>query len=141
MSITAPQTISGVFAFRPADHHSRLATAQERRFVVVDPDDGYDPVALAFRQWCAEVREPYILIEAGNHCSRVTLSLIEMKAELTDAALQQVRERLPQVSLMSAGIVVEPDYCTARWVLNDEVFEVAGWLYSLAWWESEKNSG
>ncbi|HZS08972.1 MAG TPA: hypothetical protein VFD58_29320 [Blastocatellia bacterium] len=83
------------------------------------------------------MREPFILIEAGNHCSRITLSLIKMKTELTEAMLQLVRERLPQVSMITAGIVVEPDYCSVRWVTNEHVFAVARWLYNLAWWESE----
>jgi len=93
--------------------------------VVVDPDDEYDPVALAFHQWYAEMHEPFMLIEAGDHFSRVTFSLIGMKVELTDEALWQVREQLPQVSPTAAGIIVGPDYCFARRVLNEHVFELA----------------
>ena len=104
MSITAPYNVSGVSALHPADYYSQLAAAQDGRFVVVDPDDECDPVALAFRQWGVEERELFILIEAGNHCSQVTLSLIKMKAELTEEAMRRVRERLPRVSLMAAGI-------------------------------------
>ncbi|HZS04957.1 MAG TPA: hypothetical protein VFD58_08995 [Blastocatellia bacterium] len=48
---------------------------------------------------------------------------------------------MPQVSLIAAGIVVEPYYCSARWVLNEEVFDLAAWLYALAWWESEGVGG
>lgn len=76
---------------------------------------------------------PFVQIAIGNEHSSVTLSLLEMEAELSETAEDAIRKRLPQESLMNAGIVIEPDYCLARWIRNECVVDLARWLYALAW--------
>lgn len=89
--------------------------AKQNRYVTIDESDleSGDRVAEAYRLWCQAAGVPFVQIAIGGSHSQVILNLMEIEAELPAEAEDQIRRRLPQESLMDAGIVCEPDYLIA----------------------------
>ena len=108
--------------------------AKQNHYVTIDEGDleTVDPVAEAYRLWCQTAKVPFVQIALGNSHSHLILNLMEIQAELTAEAEEQIRRRLVQESLMDAGIVCEPDYLIAPNVRNESVFEMARRVYDLA---------